>query len=126
MADMDRSEHYHGLVDMGSNGVRFSITDLTPATQRILPTVYLDRAAISLYDAQYVGDKMVPIPDATIKQVIKSLLRFKSTCTDFNVPEKQIRIVATEAMRKAVNSADLQKQIKDATGWVVELLPIET
>jgi retrograde regulation protein 2 len=126
MADMDRSEHYHGLVDMGSNGVRFSITDLTPATQRILPTVYLDRAAISLYDAQYVGDKMVPIPDATIKQVIKSLLRFKSTCTDFNVPEKQIRIVATEATRKAVNSADLQKQIKDATGWVVELLPKET
>jgi len=38
---------------MGSNGIRFSITDLTPETQRILPTVYLDRAAISLYDAQY-------------------------------------------------------------------------
>jgi retrograde regulation protein 2 len=126
MAEMDRSQHYHGLVDMGSNGIRFSITDLTPVTQRILPTVYLDRAAISLYDAQYVGDKMVPIPDATIKQVIRSLLRFKSTCADFSVPDKQIRIVATEATRKAVNSEDLQKQIKDATGWVVELLPKET
>jgi retrograde regulation protein 2 len=126
MVDTERSKHYHGLVDMGSNGIRFSITDLTPATQRILPTVYLDRAAISLYDAQFVGDKMVPIPDTTIKHVIQSLLRFKSTCADFSVPEEQIRVVATEATRKAANSEKFQKQIKDATGWSVELLPKET
>jgi retrograde regulation protein 2 len=125
MADMMRSEHYHGLVDMGSNGIRFSITDLTPETQRILPTVYLDRAAISLYDAQYEAGNIVPIPNTVIKQVIKSLLRFKSTCEDFRVPNKQIRIVATEATRKAINTDDLQKQIKDATGWTVELLPKE-
>jgi retrograde regulation protein 2 len=126
MADLWKSKHYHGLVDMGSNGIRFSITDLTPATQRILPTVYLDRAAISLYDAQFnaTGD-VVPIPDATIKQVIKSLLRFKSTCEDFSVPQEQVRIVATEATRTALNSEELQKQIKDATGWAVELLPKE-
>jgi retrograde regulation protein 2 len=122
---MARSEHYHGLVDMGSNGIRFSITDLTPETQRILPTVYLDRAAISLYDAQYEAGNIVPIPNATIKQVVKSLLRFKSTCEDFSVPSKQIRIVATEATRKAVNTDDFQKQIRDATGWTVELLPKE-
>ncbi|KAF2821765.1 Rft-1-domain-containing protein [Ophiobolus disseminans] len=124
--DMERSKYYHGLVDMGSNGIRFSVTDLTPATQRILPTVYLDRAAISLYDAQYEAGNIIPIPSATIKQVIKSLLRFKSTCEDFSVPEQQIRIVATEATRKAANSADFQEQIKDATGWTVELLPKET
>ena len=68
----------------------------------------------------------MPIPSTTIKQVIKSLLRFKSTCEDFNVPQQQIRIVATEATRKAVNSEDFQKQIKDATGWTAELLPKET
>lgn len=110
---------------MGSNGIRFSITDLSPATQRILPTVYLDRAAISLYDAQYESGKLVPIPDATISQVIKSLVRFKSTCKDFNVPEKQIRIVATEATRKAINSEEFRNKIKDATEWTVELLPKE-
>ncbi|KAF1919347.1 Rft protein-domain-containing protein [Ampelomyces quisqualis] len=126
LADLRKSKNYHGLVDMGSNGIRFSITDLTPATQRILPTVYLDRAAISLYDAQSsrAGDAAA-IPDATIKQVIKSLLRFKSTCEDFNVPEQQVRIVATEATRTACNSEDFQKQIRDATGWTVELLPKE-
>jgi retrograde regulation protein 2 len=126
MTDLEKTKHYHGLVDMGSNGIRFSITDLSPATQRILPTVYLDRAAISLYDAQYEADNPVPVPQSTIRQVIKSLLRFKTTCEDFSVPEQQIRIVATEATRKAVNSEDLQTQIKDATGWTVELLPKET
>lgn len=124
-ANMEKSKHYHGLVDMGSNGIRFSITDLAPTTQRILPTVYLDRVAISLYDSQYQAGRVVPIPATTIKQVIKSLLRFKSTCEDFCVPEDQIRVVATEATRKAVNSADFQKQIKDSTGWSVELLPKE-
>ncbi|KAL5115425.1 retrograde regulation protein 2 [Pleosporales sp. CAS-2024a] len=125
MADTDKSKHYHGLVDMGSNGIRFSITDLTPATQRILPTVYLDRAAISLYDAQYEGGTLQPIPSSTTRQVIKSLLRFKSTCEDFGVPAEQIRIVATEATRTAINSEDFQKQIREATQWTVELLPKE-
>ncbi|KAF1838408.1 retrograde regulation protein 2 [Decorospora gaudefroyi] len=125
MAKVGKSSQLHGLVDMGSNGIRFSITDLSPATQRILPTVYLDRAAISLYDAQYENGKLVPIPGDTTKQVIKSLLRFKSTCEDFAVPEKHIRIVATEATRKARNSEDFRSRIKEATGWTVELLPKE-
>lgn len=110
---------------MGSNGIRFSITDLSPATQRILPTVYLDRAAISLYDAQYEDGKAVPIPEHTIKQVVKSLLRFRSTCHDFGVPDSQVRIVATEATRKAINSEAYRAAIKEATGWTVELLPKE-
>lgn len=121
----ERSRFYHGLVDMGSNGIRFSITDLSPATQRILPTVYLDRAAISLYDAQYENGKAVPIPEHTVKQVVKSLLRFKSTCQDFGVPDNQVRIVATEATRKAINSEAYRAAVTEATGWTVELLPKE-
>ncbi|KAF1840265.1 Rft-1-domain-containing protein [Cucurbitaria berberidis CBS 394.84] len=92
----------------------------------VLPwPVYLDRAAISLYDAQYENGHAVPIPEATMGQVIKSLLRFRSTCKDFNVPEEHIRIVATEATRKAINSEDFQNKIKEAVGWTVELLPKE-
>ncbi|KAJ4992943.1 Ppx/GppA phosphatase [Stagonosporopsis vannaccii] len=121
----ERAQFYHGLVDMGSNGIRFSITDLSPATQRVLPTVYLDRAAISLYDAQYENGKAVPIPEYTIRQVVKSLLRFKSTCHDFGVPDNQVRIVATEATRKAINSETYRAAIQEATGWTVELLPKE-
>ncbi|KAI5251315.1 Ppx-GppA-domain-containing protein [Aureobasidium subglaciale] len=119
-------EHLHGLVDMGSNGIRFSITDLSPPTTRILPTLYTSRAGISLYDAQYSssGDR-VPIPEHTIAKVIDKLVHFKRTCTDFNVPDKNINILATEATRTAVNSEVFRASIKQATGWEVRLLAKE-
>ncbi|PVI00127.1 Ppx-GppA-domain-containing protein [Periconia macrospinosa] len=117
----------HGLVDMGSNGIRFSVTDLSPQTSRILPTLHLSRAAISLYDAQYPpgATAPIPIPHETIKSVINALLRFKTTCADFDVPEHQVRVVATEATRKAVNSEAFRADILDKTGWEVELLEKE-
>jgi len=77
-----------------------------------------------LADCSPFIDQRVPIPEATIQQVIKSLLRFKTTCKDFNV-RKNIRVVATEATRTAANSEDFRKQIKEATNWAVELLPKE-
>ncbi|CAI6335194.1 unnamed protein product [Periconia digitata] len=109
------------------NGIRCSITDLSPATARILPTVYLSRAAISLYDAQYPPNATapVPIPKETIKSVINALLHFKLTCADFGVPEHHVRVVATEATRKAINSAEFRAEILDKTGWNVELLEKE-
>ncbi|KAF2244552.1 Ppx-GppA-domain-containing protein [Trematosphaeria pertusa] len=127
MADREKAQCYHGLVDMGSNGIRFSITDLSPQSARILPTVYLSRAAISLYDAQYTPSSTTPspIPASTIVKVLNSLLRFKSTCRDFGVPDHQIRVVATEATRKAVNSEDFRRQIEEKTGWKAQLLPKE-
>ncbi|KAL5430138.1 hypothetical protein PMIN06_010249 [Paraphaeosphaeria minitans] len=127
MAELERCEYYHGLVDMGSNGIRFSITDLRPETARILPTLYLSRAAISLYDAQFTpsSNDPLPIPQETIDRVTKALLRFKSTCHDFGVPEHQIRIVATEATRKAINSQEFQDVIQEKTGWKVQLLEKE-
>lgn len=128
--DMLRDGSYYerlALTDFHSNGIRFSITDLSPQTARILPTLYLSRAAISLYDAQFTpaSNEPVPIPQETIKSVISALLRFKSTCHDFKVPEDQIRIVATEATRKAINSREFQDAIQVETGWKVQLLEKE-
>ncbi|THW46105.1 Ppx-GppA-domain-containing protein [Aureobasidium pullulans] len=119
-------EHLHGLVDMGSNGIRFSITDLSPPTTRILPTLYTSRAGISLYDAQYStsGDR-IAIPEKTIAKVIDKLTHFKRTCADFRVPESNITILATEATRTAVNSAEFRSAIKSATDWEVQLLAKE-
>ncbi|OAP61967.1 hypothetical protein AYL99_04170 [Fonsecaea erecta] len=116
----------YGLVDMGSNGIRFSITDLSPATARSLPTVYQDREGISLFDAQYSsGGVRGPIPQETIDAVLSSLTKFKTACADFGVPEPNIRVLATEATRTAENSVDFRQQIKDATGWEVDMLPKE-
>jgi retrograde regulation protein 2 len=108
-----------------SNGIRFSITDLSPATARSLPTVYQDREGISLYDAQYATGVKGPIPQDTIDAVLTSLSKFQVACADFGVPATNIRVLATEATRTADNSEDYRRQIKEATGWDVDLLPKE-
>ena len=114
------------LIDR-SNGIRFSISDLTPPRARILPTVTSYRLDISLYSAQYddkTGER-VPIPDDIIEQVVAALLRFQTICEEFKVPKKHIRIIATEATRTAINSDYYRKQIKNATGIEVEMLAKE-
>ncbi|TGZ80513.1 Ppx-GppA-domain-containing protein [Ascodesmis nigricans] len=116
---------YHGLVDIGSNGVRFSITDLSPPGTRVMPTLFQDRCSISLYDAQFAGTNKAPIPDEVIDIVVCSLKRFRHVCITYGVPASNIRAVATEATREATNSSKFLEAIKSATGWDVELLPKE-
>ncbi|KAH8805121.1 Ppx/GppA phosphatase family-domain-containing protein [Xylogone sp. PMI_703] len=119
-----RSEHLRGIVDMGSNGIRFSVSDLSPSTARIMPTLYVNRVDISLYDAQFDDDtgEQVPIPKSVMSSVVAALLRFQHICEDFGVSQDNIQIIATEATRKAVNSKEFLKTIKQQTGLDVELL----
>ncbi|KAE8163210.1 major facilitator superfamily domain-containing protein [Aspergillus tamarii] len=107
------------------NGIRFSITDIPPHTARTMPTVYQDRAGISLYDAQFSGGSRGPIPQNIIDQVVDRLVRFQITCDDFGVPAQNIYVLATEATRTAPNSAEFRARIKDRTGWEVRLLSKE-
>ena len=117
-------EHLRAIVDMGSNGVRFSISSLQPPTERILPTVYQQRVGISLYDAQYTatGEK-VPIPRKTIADIISSFRHFRRTCQDFGVSEKNVAVLATEATRGATNSGEFRSCIAQELGWNVNMLP---
>lgn len=108
-----------------SNGVRFSITNLTPTTARTMPTLFQDRAPISLYDAQWSGTSKAPISDSVISKLVTCMLHFRTVCGEFGVPHKNVRIVATEATREAQNSAQFRAQIESATGWTVELLSKE-
>ncbi|KAE8334925.1 hypothetical protein BDV24DRAFT_171785 [Aspergillus arachidicola] len=107
------------------NGIRFSITDIPPHTARTMPTVYQDRAGISLYDAQFSGGSRGPIPQDIIEQVVDRLVQFQVTCYDFGVPPQNIYVLATEATRTAPNSEEFRARIKDRTGWEVRLLSKE-
>ncbi|PLB55394.1 retrograde regulation protein 2 [Aspergillus steynii IBT 23096] len=123
MANSSTHPEFYGIVDMGSNGIRFSITDLSPETARVMPTVFQDRAAISLYDAQFSGsDERGPIPQDTMNQVADRLVQFQTTCEDFGVPTENIHVLATEATRTAPNSKEFIALIKKRTGWEVRLL----
>lgn len=117
--------HLHAIVDMGSNGIRFSITTLTPPTARITPTLHQSRAGISLYDAQYPatsrGERQ-PIPEETILAVLTAFQGFKRACADFRVPDKNVVVLATEATRTALNAGEFMERIREAVGWEVRLL----
>ena len=125
MASTASSQYYQALVDIGSNGIRFSISDLSPPTARITPTIYQYRCKISLYDAQNATGTKAPIPSTVIEEVLAVLSQFKRTCQDFEVKDDNIRLVATEATRNAINREDLLGQIEKKTGWKVELLTKE-
>ncbi|EIT81735.1 hypothetical protein AFCA_004725 [Aspergillus flavus] len=118
-------QYLHGIVDMGSNGIRCSITDLSPPTTRILPTVYSQRFNISLYDAQYDSKtgKQIPIPRKVIHAVVAAILRFQIVCLEVGVPASQMLIIATEATRKAINSEEFVKTIQNRTHVQVRMLP---
>lgn len=90
-----------------------------------MPTVFQDRAGISLYDAQYNSGEKAPILEETINAVVTSCRKFKRVCSDFAVPQENIRIVATEATREAMNSEQFRDVIKMQVGWEVEMLPKE-
>ncbi|KAH8554317.1 Ppx/GppA phosphatase family-domain-containing protein [Umbelopsis sp. PMI_123] len=105
-----------GVVDMGSNGIRFGIVQ---SLARNLPVLYEERAPISLFDAQS-SDKV--IPEDVIEEVITSFLRFKAICDQAGVAPDNVRLIATEATRIAENSEQFQKRIFEATGWKTILL----
>ena len=91
-----------------------------------MPALYQDRVGISLYDAQWSTGVKSPIPSSVTSDVVRALLRFKSACRDFGVRDPEnVRIVATEATRQAINSVEYRAEIERATGWKVEMLPKE-
>lgn len=122
----ETNPNLYGIVDMGSNGIRFSISDLSESTARVLPTLYAYRSGISLYEAQYDDDgKQIPIPGDVQESVIGAFLRFEIHCADFGVPWENIRIIATEATRKAINGKEFVTRVARETGLEVEILSQE-
>ncbi|KAL4813817.1 Ppx/GppA phosphatase family-domain-containing protein [Aspergillus spinulosporus] len=107
---------YHNPADklFLSNGICFSVSDLSPPLSLILPTLHACRLGGSIYDCQFdskSGDR-VPIPDNIINNVVAALTRLKLN----------IQFVATEATREAINSSKFIQAILSATGLHLQLL----
>jgi retrograde regulation protein 2 len=108
-----------------SNGIRFSISDLSEPRGRLLPCIYRERAGISLYNALHESapdSKPFYFSPRTISAVSGALVRFRYICDQYGIPVHQISVFATEATRTAKNKDDLLEAIKSASGLVVEIL----
>ncbi|KAK3329045.1 Ppx/GppA phosphatase family-domain-containing protein [Apodospora peruviana] len=128
--DPAASNHLFALVDMGSNGIRFSISDLSPPQTRLLKCVYRERAAISLFDALSKplategSSPSLTFPANTIRLVSQTLARFRAIAVDdYGVPPGQVMVFATEAMRKAQNAGSMLDAIRsEAPDLLVHIL----
>lgn len=90
----------------------------------MIPTVHFHRVNISLYEAQIdskTGTR-VPIPRSVIDRVVSAIVRFQIICVETGVPSSNIRLIATEATRTALNATEFTDAIRAATGFVVEML----
>lgn len=112
-----------------SNGIRFSITSLAPPNSRLLTPVFSTRAPISLFDALTPSASGLVFPPETITSVSSTLTHFRRLAILHGVVPAHIMVLATEAMRRAANSADMLDAIAKATdGLGVHVLdpPVET
>ncbi|KAI0526058.1 Ppx/GppA phosphatase [Xylaria bambusicola] len=125
--DPNLPNHLYALVDMGSNGIRFSISDLSPSYPRLLKSLYRERAAISLFDALNESSSLgsPEFSPEVIARVSRTLARFKSIAVDFGVPSEHVSVFATEAMRKASNAASMLDAIFAESGLGVHVLAPE-
>ncbi|KAK9472699.1 Ppx/GppA phosphatase family-domain-containing protein [Dipodascopsis tothii] len=96
-----------GIVDVGSNAVRLAVFDLGGPEARGLPTVYAERAKVSLFDAkanaEAAGLAAGTIPQAAVDALTAVFGRFARTCTQFGVAADRTAVLATDAVRSATN-----------------------
>lgn len=73
-----------------------------------MPTIFAERAAISLYDIQNPKESKdkIAVPESTIKDVVDCMTRFKDVCKEIDVPDENIQVVATEATRYTLLDVD--------------------
>ncbi|KAF5671747.1 retrograde regulation protein [Fusarium heterosporum] len=113
----------YAIVDMGSNGIRFSITSLAPPFTRLLRPIYSTRASISLFDALKTTPRGLVFLPETIAAVSETLERFHQLAVRHGVPTRHITILATEAMRRADNASEMLQAIASVTnGLKVSIL----
>lgn len=103
-----------GIVDMGSNAIRFLVAEAAGNTVGILENHRLPaRLGREVF---HTGQ----IPDATLADTVDAFRRFRATCDRLAV--QHIRAIATSAMRDARNRDLLIDRVRDACGIEIEVI----
>ncbi|KAK9248910.1 Ppx/GppA phosphatase family-domain-containing protein [Lipomyces tetrasporus] len=112
-----------GVIDIGSNAVRFSVSDLSDSqASRNLPIVFQDRAKISLYDALAASSDR-RISHNVLERLRIAITRFDRVCKALKVLDENVSVFGTEASRSAANSDDMLAMIRNInSNWTVNLL----
>ena len=103
-----------GIVDMGSNAIRFLVAEAAGGKLAILEN---HRLPVRLgRDVFHTGQ----IPEATMSATVDAFRRFRATCDRLGA--KHVRAIATAAMREARNRDLLVDRIRQAANVEVEVI----
>lgn len=103
-----------GIVDMGSNAIRFLVAEATAGTIAVLES---HRLPVRLGREVFQTGQ---IPEATLADVVDTFRRFRATCDRLAVTH--VRAIATSAMRDARNRDLLVDRVRDACGIEIEVI----
>ncbi len=103
-----------GIVDMGSNAIRFLVAEATGGAAAILEN---HRLALRLGREVFATGQ---VPDALLLDVVDAFRRFRATCDRLGVT--RIRAIATSAMRDARNRELVIDRIREACGIEIEVI----
>ncbi len=103
-----------GIVDMGSNAIRFLVAEATAGAIGVLESHRLP--ARLGRDVFHTGQ----IPEAGLAEVVDAFRRFRATCDRLGVAH--VRAIATSAMRDARNRDLLVDRVRDATGIEIDVI----
>ena len=103
-----------GIVDMGSNAVRFMIAEVSGEEQRIIES---HRLQVRLGKEVFATGL---IPESAIEDTVDAFRRFRASCDQHDV--QRCRVVATSAMREASNRDELVRRVADASQFEVDVI----
>jgi len=103
-----------GIVDMGSNAIRFMIAEASGTEHRIVES---HRLAVRLGLPVFQSGK---IPDATIADIVDAFRRFRTSCDHQGAQLR--RAIATSAMRDARNRDLLVDRVRQASGFEIDVI----
>lgn len=103
-----------GIIDMGSNAIRFQIAETTGGA---VATLESHRLPVRLGREVFQTGQ---IPEETISAVVDGFRRFRASCERLQV--RHVRAIATSAMRDAHNRDVLVDRLRETAGIEIEVI----
>jgi exopolyphosphatase/guanosine-5'-triphosphate,3'-diphosphate pyrophosphatase len=109
------------VMDIGTNSTRLLVAEYDKQTGQLQ---VLKRALKITRIGEGMSADNRTMSSRAIERTIRALEGFAEMIAAYS-PVDRVRLVATQAVREAVNQDELVKKIKERLGWVLEVIPGE-